>query len=99
MERSRGNVVGKVVVVAADKLAPVVFEVALLEFIVGLTDGFEERVGDTGEGSGAFGIDAALGEELKEPREGVGEGGGGNEVAGDGFNEIRSDGIGFLEVA
>jgi hypothetical protein len=95
----RGDVVWEVVKVAADELSPKASKVALLEFFVGFVDGFEERVGDTGEGGGVFGIDTAFGEGVKEASERVGEGGSGYEVAGDGFYKFGGGGVGLAKMA
>jgi hypothetical protein len=95
----RGDVVWEVVKVAADELSPIASKVALLEFFVGFVDGFEERVCDTGEGGGVFGINTTFGEGVKEASERVGEGGSGYEVAGDGFYKFGGGGVGLAEVA
>jgi hypothetical protein len=95
----RGDVVWDVVEVVTDELSPIVLAVALPEFVVGLSDGFEERVGDAGEGGSVFGIDTAFGDGVKEACERVGESGSGNEVAGDGFDKFGGGGVGLAKMA
>lgn len=91
-----GNVVGEVVVVVADELAPVAFAVAGLEFVGGGVDGFEEGGGDAGEGGGGFGIEAAFGDGAEDAGEGMGERGGGNEVV---FERLGDGGGGLVDFA
>jgi hypothetical protein len=99
LARGWGNVVGDVVVVFADELAPVAVEVALLEFVGSGVDRFEKGGGDAGEGGGAFGVETAFGNGVVDAGEGLRESGGGDEVADERFTQVRSGFVGFAEVA
>lgn len=62
-------------------------------------DGFEESGGETRESGSVFGVEAAFGDSAKSARERVCEGGGGDEIAGEGFANFGSGLVSFAEVA